>query len=726
MKIIKKTANIGGREMSLEIGRFAHQATMAVLGQYGDTQVLATVMSSVPRRDLGYFPLSVDYMERLYAGGIIKGSRWMKREGRPTDENILTARLIDRSIRPLFPSTYKNDVQVIVTLLSTDKETDADVLSIIATSAAIATSSIPWDGPVGAVRMGYIDDKLVVNPSIQQRDLSSLDLVVSGFPDRVLMLEGGGNQVADEVFIEATNAALSESDKVINLINELVAEVKPTKQPIPEGIDKELISRMEKEFMGDINKLVEQASKLERKDENAMIDGIVEQAHAKFEEEFEKKDIAQVVDKLRKKLLRKNILETGIRVDGRKTTELRPLSSEVGILTRTHGSAVFQRGNTQALSVTTLGSAGEEQSLESANGEGKKRYMHHYSMPPFSVGETGRFGFPSRREIGHGALAERAIIPVLPSPEEFAYTIRVVSEILSSNGSTSMASVCGSTLSLMDAGVPIKAPVAGISTGIIVESDDKYVLLTDIMGIEDFNGDMDFKIAGTKDGITAVQLDVKIRGLTPKMVKETVERAKEVRMQILEHMAQTIAQPKGTVSQYAPQVQQLTIPEEKIGALIGPGGSVIKEIIATFEVDVNVEDDGTVNISGLNSEKVKQAADHIQNMMRELKVGDKFKGTVKRIVPFGAFVEVLPGREGLVHVSRMADKYVEDPSEIVKEGDIVDVTLFEIDDQGRINLTMVDNPKKEEGDRRPSRRDNNRGGNSRQDNYRGNNRRNNY
>jgi len=721
MNLIKKTANIGGRELSLEIGRFAHQADMAVLGQYGDTQVLATIMSSTPRQDLGYFPLSVDYMERLYAGGIIKGSRWMKREGRPTDENILTARLIDRSIRPLFPDTYKNDVQVIVTLLSTDKENDANVLAIIATSAAIAASTIPWDGPVGAVRMGYLDNKLVANPTIEQRKTSSLDLVVSGFPDRILMLEGGANQVADEVFIEATEASLAESGKIIDLINELVAEVKPKKQAVPAGIDEELIQRMEKEFISDVTKLVDQANNLVRKEENKMIDEIVEQAHAKFEEEFEKKDIAQVVNKLRKKLLRKNILEKGLRVDGRKTTELRPLKSEVGILTRTHGSAVFERGNTQALSVTTLGSAGEEQLLESANGEGKKRYMHHYSMPPYSVGETGRFGFPSRREIGHGALAERALIPVLPSAEDFPYTIRVVSEILSSNGSTSMASVCGSTLSLMNAGVPIKAPVAGISTGIVVENDDKYVLLTDIMGIEDFNGDMDFKVAGTVNGITAVQLDVKIRGLTSKMVKETVERAKEVRMQILEHMKNTLAQPSDQVSQYAPQVEQLKIPEEKIGAVIGPGGSVIKDIIATYEVDVNVEDDGTVNISGVNSEKVKLAVEHIKNMTREIKVGDKFKGTVTRIVPFGAFVEILPGREGLVHVSRMADKYVEDPNEIVKEGDVVDVTLFELDDQHRINLSMVDNPKKEEGDRRPPRRDNNR-----RDGYRGGNRRNNY
>lgn len=716
MNIIKKSANIGGRELSLEIGRFAYQADVAMLGQYGDTQVLATIMSSKPRQDLGYFPLSVDYMERLYAGGIIKGSRWVKREGRPTDESILTSRLIDRSIRPLFPSTYKNDVQVIVTLLSIDQENDADVLSIVATSAAIATSTIPWNGPIGAVRMGYLDSKLIVNPTMAQRKQSSLDLVVSGFSDRILMLEGGANQVDDEIFIQATEQAHVESEKIINLINELVAEVKPTKQPVPNGIDEELINRIEKEFMGDINKLVAKADKLERNEENEMISEITDRAHTRFEEEFEKKNIAQVVDKLRKKILRKNILDTGIRVDGRKTTELRPLSSEIGILKRTHGSAVFQRGNTQVLSVTTLGSPGEEQLLESASGEDKKRYMHHYSMAPYSVGETGRFGYPSRREIGHGALTERALVPVLPSPEDFAYTIRVVSEILSSNGSTSMASVCGSTLSLMDAGVPLKAPVAGISIGIIVESDDKYVLLTDIMGIEDFNGDMDFKIAGTKDGITAVQLDVKIKGLTPKMIQETVMRAKEVRMQILEHMAKTLAQPHEKVSQYAPQVEQLKIPEDKIGALIGPGGSIIKEIIATFEVDVNVEDDGTVNVSGLNSENVKKAVEHIENMTRELKVGDKFKGTVKRIVPFGAFVEVMPGREGLVHVSHMADRYVENPNEIVKEGEVVDVTLFEIDDQGRINLTMVDNPKKENQDRRPPRRDN----------YRGNNRRNNY
>lgn len=700
MKTVKKKITIGDRELSLEYGKLAEQADCAVLARYGETMVLTTIVSSAPREEIDYFPLFVEYIERLYAGGRIKGSRWVKREGRPSDEAILKARLIDRSIRPLFPETYKNEVQVVVTVLSVDGENDPGILSIIATSAALTASSIPWGGPVGAVRVGYVNkadvedpaSKFIINPTNQERELSDLDLVVSATKERVLMLEGGANEINEDIFINSLLQSQKETNKIVQLINDFAAEIKPTKQAIPPDNLAELTVRIEKEYRSDIEKLATSVANLDRETEKDMQNKLVEQIYSRFENEYTKKDIAKVIDKVRKKVVREKVLKEKKRVDGRKPEDLREIGCAIEILPRTHGSALFKRGATQALSVATLGSPSLEQWLESPAGEETKRYMHHYNMPPYSVGETGRFGWPSRREVGHGALAERALLPVIPSEEEFSYTIRVVSEIMSSNGSTSMAAVCGSTLALMDAGVPIKAPVAGISIGLVTDDEDKYVILTDILGLEDFTGDMDFKIAGTKKGITAIQLDVKIAGLTEKIVRETVEKARTTRLAILEKMEQTLPEPRDHVSKYAPKVERFAIPEDKIGEVIGPGGKMIRSIIARYNVDVDVDDEngeGQVTVSGLEKKNVDSAVEMIKGMTRELKVGEKFSGEVKRIVPFGAFVEIFPGREGLVHISRMSTSFVSDPRKIVTEGDKVEVKIFEIDEQDRINLTMV-------------------------------------
>lgn len=704
MKIIKESINIGDRELSLEYGRLAEQADSAVLARYGDTMVLVTIVSSIPRQDIDYFPLFVEYIERLYAGGRIKGSRWVKREGRPSDDAILKARLIDRSIRPLFPNTYRNEVQVAITILSVDEENDPDILSIIATSAALTASPIPWNGPVGAIRLGYVKNpqventngKFIINPTNQERELSDLDLVVTGANQRVLMLEGDANEISDETFVEAVDTAQKEIDKIILFINDFASKINSKKHTVPPDPLAEILPRIEKEYTHDINKLVVDYLNLERQELKSLKDNLVEQVYERFEKEYPKKDIAAAIDKLGKQLIRKDILKNQKRIDGRKPADIREISSSVNILPRTHGSALFKRGSTQVLSVTTLGSPGLEQWLESPAGEDTKRYMHHYYMPPYSVGETGRFGWPARREIGHGALAERALIPVLPSEEKFSYTIRVVSEIMSSNGSTSMASVCGSTLSLMDAGVPISALVAGISMGLVASSADEYIILTDIMGIEDFSGDMDFKVAGTKQGITAVQLDVKIVGLTGEIIRETIRRAQEARLFILDKMEKTLVAPRDHVSKYAPKVERFQIPQEKIGEIIGPGGKIIRKIIADYNVEIDVEDDGTVTISGLEKTNVDSAVGLINGITRELKAGEVFTGEVKRIVPFGAFVEIFPGREGLVHISKMSQHYVDDPHKIVSEKEKVKVKIVEIDERGRLNLSML-------MDERPSR-----------------------
>lgn len=696
MNIITKTKEIGGRTISLEVGRFAEQAGAAVLARYGDTMVLSTVTASSKESSLDYFPLSVEYVERLYAGGRIKGSRWVKREGRPSDDAILAGRVIDRSIRPLFPKAFKRDVQIIITVLSVDGENDPDVLGLIATSAAIAISPVPWNGPIGGVRIGYVKNQeangngggLIVNPTLPEQELSEFDFVISSTADKVVMLEGGFCETPEAVVEEAIERAKKENAAVIELIQELVAEVGKPKLPVPATTN---MDELKAKIKADYKKELDELFKLNAQKEGAA-EGITELANTiatAYANAYSVKDITEAMDKLFKAKVRSDILEHGKRVDGRKLDELRQIGLDVGILPRTHGSAMFRRGQTQALTVATLGTPSLEQLIESPVGEESKRYIHHYSMPPYSVGETGRVGTPSRREIGHGALAERALLSVIPSEEEFPYTIRLVSEIMSSNGSTSMASTCGSTLALMDAGVPIKEPVAGISIGLMTGEGGKFELLTDIMGIEDFSGDMDFKVAGTKNGITAIQLDIKIDGLSKDIVSQTLARAKDARMKILEKMLAVIPESRKTLSVYAPKVEVVKIPTEKIGEVIGPGGRTIRAIIASTGANVDVEDDGSVMISGTDAESVKKAVTWVEGITHEVTVGEEFEGEVKRILSFGAFVEILPGKEGMVHVSQMAVGFVNSPEDVVQIGSKVKVRVIEIDDQHRINLSML-------------------------------------
>ncbi len=706
MKIIKKSIDIAGRTLSLEVGRFAEQASAAVLAQYGETTVLATVTASTKETTLDYFPLSVEYVERLYAGGRIKGSRWVKREGRPSDDAVLAGRVIDRSIRPLFPKSYNHDVQVIITVLSVDGENDPDVLGLVATSAALAISPIPWNGPVSAVRMGYVKtpnnggDNFLVNPTVPEQDTSEFDFVISSTKDKVVMLEGGFCETSDDIIYEATEQAKKVNGKIITLINYLAREAGKKKVVAPEMTQlDELKAKIVKDYKKEMD--VAFAKKAEKEfggDEVTVLAKTIAEAYGTT---YSIKLIEEALDKLFKKQVRDNVMKLGKRFDGRKIDEVRPLDVAVGILPRTHGSALFKRGQTQVLTVATLGTPSLEQLIESPLGEESKRYIHHYSMPPYSVGETGRVGTPSRREIGHGALAERALVAVIPSEDEFPYTIRLVSEVMSSNGSTSMASTCGSTLALMDAGVPIKEPVSGISIGLMTDGK-KFVLLTDIMGIEDFAGDMDFKVAGTKNGITAIQLDIKIDGLSSDIVRDTLAQAKKARLSILEQMLKVIGAPRKNLSQYAPKVQIVKVPVEKIGEIIGPGGKIIRNIIASTGTTVDVNDDGSVFISG-SDDAVKKAVEWVEGLVREVKVGEEFEGEVKRILPFGAFVEILPGKEGMVHVSQMAIGFVRDPSEVVKLGQIVKVRVMEIDEQRRVNLSMLfgDDAKKPQEPREP-------------------------
>ncbi|MBI2431045.1 MAG: polyribonucleotide nucleotidyltransferase [Candidatus Levybacteria bacterium] len=690
--------DIAGKTLTLQTGSLAKQATSSVLARLGDTMVLATVVAGKERPDLGYFPLTVDYIERLYAGGKIKGSRWVKREGRPSDESILTARLIDRSIRPLFSKDYKKEVQVIVTLLSVDGENEPDILSVIAVSAALSLSNIPWNGPVGALRVGYIKENdngsasCIINPPTAELVLSELDMVVTQTKEKTLMLEAGASQVTEEVILKSIECAHAENKKIIELLEKWAREIGQKKDTItPNTSLAQLKARIEKSYKTDITSLIK-SRLMKESNQGGEQENVIDQIFSDenlADEGVDRKLVAEAVEQVFFKAIRENILKEGKRPDGRMTDEIRQISSSVSVLPRTHGSAIFQRGDTQALTVVTLGSPRLEQLIESAGGEEAKRYIHHYSMPPYSVGETGRMFGPSRREIGHGALAERAIMAVIPKQEQFPYTIRVVSEILSSNGSTSMAATCGSTLALMDAGVPIIKPVAGIAMG-MVSNEKKQIILTDILGLEDFSGDMDFKVAGTDSGITAIQLDVKIAGITILQIKETLEKAKAGRLFILEKMLSVLPQSRREVSQFAPKIEVVHVPIEKIGEIIGPGGRVIRNIIAETGASVDVEDDGSVTVSGTEEEAVAKAVTWIQSLIREVQAGEEFEGEVKRILPFGAFVEILPGKEGMVHVSQMATGFVKDPNEVVKLGQKVKVRVAEIDQQGRINLSMVD------------------------------------
>ncbi len=697
----KKTSvdiEFGGKTLILETGELAPQATASVLARLGDTVVLATVVVGNLRPDIDYFPLSVDYVERLYAGGKIKGSRWVKREGRPSDEAILAGRVIDRSIRPLFPKEFKNEVQVIVTVLSVDAENEPDILALNAVSAALAISKAPWNGPIAGVRMGYVEENgdqaaFLANPTVSQAEHSTLDIIVSQSKDKTVMIEAGAMQVAESVVYQAVKDAHAETARVLDGIEKLVKKVGQEKLPVPENPAlNEAVAIFEKSYKAEVKKIIEtRVGKEGGGDESGeLIAKIHEDLLVKDPEtKIDKKTLAKALEKVMFKLIRAETISKKKRVDGRGLGEIREITGMTGILPRTHGSALFNRGITQALSVATLGSPRLEQLIESAEGEETKRYIHHYSGLPYSFGQAGRMGFTSRREIGHGALAERALQAVIPSQDIFPYTIRVVSEVLSQNGSSSMASTCGSTLALMDAGVPITAPVAGISVGMMSDEKD-YVLLTDIIGLEDFSGDMDFKVAGTSKGITAIQLDVKIPGLTLEQVEEILAQAKEARAIILEKMDTIIPSSRKTVSEYAPKIERIQIPVDKIGEIIGPSGKNIKAIIAQTGAEVDVDDSGMVSVSAVSQDSVQAAVDWISGMTREVSVGEEFEGTVKRILPFGAFVEYLPGREGMVHVSKMkAGTFVKDPSEVVAVDDKVKVKIEERDQQGRINLTMI-------------------------------------
>jgi polyribonucleotide nucleotidyltransferase len=691
------SVEFGGKTLSFETGELAPQATASVLARLGDTMVLVTIVEGGERSDIDYFPLSVEYVERLYAGGKIKGSRWVKREGRPSDEAILAGRLIDRSIRPLFPKSFKREVQVIITVLSVDAENNPDIIALNAVSAALAMSRIPWKGPIAAIRMGYVEENgeraaLLPNPTTSEAEHSILDIVVSQTKEKTVMIEAGALQVPEDVVAKAVQEAHVDTRRVLAGIEELVKKAGQEKLPVPQ--DDSLVQAVavfEKSYKAEIQELITIRVKKEGggNETSELVDKVYDELKMKDPQaEVDKKSLGAALEKVMFKMIRADVVNKQKRVDGRKVDELREINARVGVLPRTHGSALFNRGITQALSVVTLASPRLELLIESAEGEETKRYIHHYSGLPYSFGQAGRVGFVSRREIGHGALAERALKAVIPDQSVFPYTIRVVSEVLSQNGSSSMASTCGSTLALMDAGVPITAPVAGISIGMMSEGD-KYVLLTDIIGLEDFSGDMDFKVAGTEKGITAIQLDVKIDGLTDAQVVEIVARARTARMLILEKMLAAIPQSRSVVSEYAPKIEQIHIPVDKIGEVIGPGGKNIKAIIAQTGADVDIDDDGMVSISGVSEEAVKKAVDWISGMTREVTPGEEFEGEVKRILPFGAFVEYLPGREGMVHVSKMRRGFVKDPSEVVTIGDKVKVKVEERDQQGRINLTML-------------------------------------
>lgn len=698
--VIRRDIQWAGRTLSVELGRLAQQTNASATVRYGDTVVLATaVLAKTTRDGIDYFPLIVDYEERLYAAGKIKGSRFIKREGRPTDEAILGARLIDRSIRPLFDERVRNDVQVVLTVLSFDGENDSDIPSLVAASLALSLSDIPWAGPIAGIRVGRINGEWVLNPTYEARGKSDLDLVVVGTADKVLMIEAGAKEVPEAVIVDAIEFGQKHFRPVLNLIAELTqAYGRPklntlilAKEEL--ALEAEVAEKVRTWSLGELSRRFFNDPQGTKHTRQAILEDLKSELDLYLQSEQvgkEKRHVAlDMFEEIVESEVSRLILDEGRRVDGRSLTDVRPLSTEVGILPRTHGSGLFSRGETQVLSVVTLGSPGDEQSLDSMEESGKKRYMHHYNFPPYSVGEVGRVGAPGRREIGHGALAEKAILPVLPDKETFPYTIRVVSEVLSSNGSSSMASTCGSALSLMDAGVPITAAVAGVAMGLASDASGRYKIITDLQDLEDGKGGMDFKVAGTTNGITAIQLDTKTSGLTAEIVRETIARARDGRLVILEAMQTAIAVPRPELSPYAPRIVTLHINPEKIRDVIGPGGKVINEIIDKTGVQsIDIEQDGTVFICSTNKDSMDKAVEWVKTLTREVVVGEVYDGKVTRLMNFGAFVEILPRQEGLVHISELAPYRVNTVEDIVKVGQAVTVKVIEIDDQHRINLSM--------------------------------------
>ena len=677
---------MGGLPLYLGTGKLANQAHGSVTVVYGDTVVLVTAcVSAQPRPGIDFLPLTIDLEERHYAAGKIPGS-FFKREGRPGVDAILTGRMIDRPLRPLFPKGLRNDVQIIATVLSTDREHEPSIPATIGASAALSISEIPFDGPIGGSRVGYIDGAFVLNPTYTQLLKSDLDLVVVGNKDAVVMVEAGVNELPDDLVLEAVKFGQEANLIVIDLQEEMVSACGKTKMKLPATAATN--PALEKAVLDLVGERLRSTSKVVRREEReSAIEDLEKEAASILADKFPGEAVGDVVRAQVKKIVRTNILDTGTRPDGRDLEEFRHIECEVGLLPRTHGSGLFTRGQTQVLSVTTLSSAGDAQKIDNISQHTRKRFMHHYNFPPYSVGETGRIGSPGRREIGHGALAEKSLIPVIPSEEDFPYAIRLVSEALSSNGSTSMASVCGSSLALMDAGVPISRPVAGVAMGLITDENGRYSVLTDIAGIEDFMGDMDFKVAGTSKGMTGWQMDLKIKGLNFEIMEKALKQAVAGRMHVLDLMNKTIQQARPDLSEYAPRMTKVTIDKEKIGLVIGPGGKTIRSIVETTGATIDVEDDGTVIIGSSNSEAAKRAADMIRGLTREVEVGEQYTGKVVRIMNFGAFVEILPGKDGLVHISELADYRVESVEDEVKVGDEVAVLVTEIDSMGRINLS---------------------------------------
>ena len=686
----KYTMDLAGRPLTLEVGKLAELANAAVMVGYGDTRVLCCVTAAPrPRDGIDFFPLSVDFEEKMYAVGRIPGS-FNRREGRPGEKGILTSRVIDRPIRPLFPYDFRNDVSVMCTVMAVDHDCSPEIAALIGTSAALAISDIPWNGPVAALKVGLVDGKLVFNPNAEQRKVSDLDVTVVSTGKKVVMIEAGANEVPNDVMFEAIKQAHEENQKQIALINQMVAEIGKPKFDYPHAdFNYELFNKITADFMDEAKAAMDTDDKNVREQRwNAMI----EKWHEKYLEEYPNMDqyLEEITYKFQKMIVKKWLLE-GHRVDGRQKNEIRPLDAEVGVLPRVHGSGLFTRGQTQVLSVCTLDTLSANQKLDTIWEETEKRYMHHYNFPGYSVGEAKPARSPGRREIGHGALAERALLPVIPPGEEFPYAIRVVSEVVSSNGSTSQGSICGSTLALMDAGVPIKAPVAGISCGLIQDDDGSFTTFIDIQGVEDFHGEMDFKVAGTKKGITAIQMDLKNDGLTMEIIKNALDITYDARCQILDQvMLPCIAQPRAEVSKYAPKMVTMHIDPDKIRDVIGKGGSVIQKIVAESGAKIDIDDDGTIHIASPDAESCEKAKKCIDDIVFVPEVGQLYYGRVVRLMTFGAFVELAPGKDGLVHISKLADKRIEKVEDACKIGDMMWVKVTEIDEKGRVNLSHKD------------------------------------
>ena len=686
----KYTMDLAGRPLTLEVGKLAELANAAVMVGYGDTRVLCCVTAAPrPRDGIDFFPLSVDFEEKMYSVGRIPGS-FNRREGRPGEKGILTSRVIDRPIRPLFPYDFRNDVSVMCTVMAVDHDCSPEIAALIGTSAALAISDIPWNGPVAALKVGLVDGKLVFNPDAEQRKVSDLDVTVVSTAKKVVMIEAGANEVPNDVMFEAIRSAHEENQKQIALINQMVSEIGKPKFDYPHAdFDQELFDKIVAATMDDAKAAMDTDDKNVRE---ARWNQLIEKWHELFLEDYPNMDqyLDEITYKFQKKIVKAWLLE-GHRVDGRQKNEIRPLDAEVGVLPRVHGSGLFTRGQTQVLSVATLDTLSANQKLDTIWEETEKRYMHHYNFPGYSVGEAKPARSPGRREIGHGALAERALLPVIPPVEEFPYAIRVVSEVVSSTGSTSQGSICGSTLALMDAGVPIKAPVAGISCGLIQDDDGSFTTFIDIQGVEDFHGEMDFKVAGTKKGITAIQMDLKNDGLTMEIIKNALDITYDARCQILDQvMLPCIAEPRAEVSKYAPKMITMHIDPDKIRDVIGKGGSVIQKIVAESGAKIDIDDDGTIHIASPDAESCEKAKKCIDDIVFVPEVGQLYYGRVVRLMTFGAFVELAPGKDGLVHISKLADKRIEKVEDACKIGDMMWVKVTEIDEKGRVNLSHKD------------------------------------